>query len=175
MSKSRRESQSARRASKLRQVVPASADRNALVSRGARQPARRKAHPQPVTDLTEIVQRAIRGAQEGATADIGILDELRRHGFSRDEILDLVGQRGVLARKKDSRRLSTAQSDRAVRLARITVMAERVFGDDAKAHGWLRDPSPMLRGWTPLKLLKSETGAQLVEQALHRIDYGMFA
>lgn len=125
--------------------------------------------------LADMVQRAIRGAQEGATADIGILDELRRHGFSREEILDLVGQRGSLAKKKGSHRLSTTESDRAVRLARITAMAERVFGDNSKAHGWLRDPSPMLRGLTPLKLLKSETGAVLVEQALHRIDYGMFA
>jgi putative toxin-antitoxin system antitoxin component (TIGR02293 family) len=71
--------------------------------------------------------------------------------------------------------LSSEETDRAVRLARVTALAERVFGDETKAHRWLRKPSPMLGEATPLKLLATETGAQLVEQALHRIDYGMFA
>jgi putative toxin-antitoxin system antitoxin component (TIGR02293 family) len=51
------------------------------------------------------------------------------------------------------------ETDRAVRLARIAAHAERVFGDRAKAHGWLREPSRTLRGAVPpLQLLRSETG-----------------
>jgi putative toxin-antitoxin system antitoxin component (TIGR02293 family) len=54
-------------------------------------------------------------------------------------------------------------------------MAERVFGDFEKAHRWLRKPSRTIAGAVPLALLKTETGAYLVEQTLHRIDYGMLA
>ena len=54
-------------------------------------------------------------------------------------------------------------------------MAERVFADETKAHRWLRKPSPMIAGETPLALLKTERGALSVEQALHRIDYGILA
>ena len=173
MNKTSRQSLSHRSASKRKQVI--TDDDEALPVQGARLRGKGETRSQLSPDLAEIVQRVIRRAPDGETADIGILDELRRHGFSRKEILELVGRRGVLVKKKGSRRLSTAESDRAVRLARITAMAERVFGDDTKAHGWLRDPSLVLQGSTPLKLLKSETGAQLVEQALHRIDYGIFA
>ena len=71
--------------------------------------------------------------------------------------------------------VTQAIRDRAVRLARITAHAERVFGNDEKAHGWLREPSRTLGGTVPLDLLRTETGAQLVEQTLHRYDYGMLA
>ena len=54
-------------------------------------------------------------------------------------------------------------------------MAERVFGDREKAHRWLRKPSRTLAGAVPLALMRTETGAHLVEQTLHLIDYGMLA
>lgn len=53
-------------------------------------------------------------------------------------------------------------------------MADRVFGDHDKAQRWLRKHSRVLED-TPINLLQSETGAFLVEQELHRIDYGVFA
>jgi putative toxin-antitoxin system antitoxin component (TIGR02293 family) len=126
--------------------------------------------------LGEVVQREFRNTIANTAASVSILDELRSHGFSREEISELVVPRRTLARRRQSGELlSREESDRAVRLARITELAERVFGDDTKAHRWLRKRSPMLEGAIPLDLLKSETGAQLVEQTLHGIDYGMFA
>jgi putative toxin-antitoxin system antitoxin component (TIGR02293 family) len=67
------------------------------------------------------------------------------------------------------------ESSCAARVARITAHAERVFGKKEKAHHWLREPSRTLGGAVPLDLLKTEAGAILVEQTLHRIDYGMLA
>jgi putative toxin-antitoxin system antitoxin component (TIGR02293 family) len=54
-------------------------------------------------------------------------------------------------------------------------MAERVFGDNAKAYRWLSKPSPMFGGRIPLDVLRTAEGARQVEEALHRIDYGMLA
>jgi putative toxin-antitoxin system antitoxin component (TIGR02293 family) len=126
--------------------------------------------------LSDLVQREISRARTDTGSEVEILDELLAHGFSRTEIFDFVVPRRTLARRRQSGQpLSLEESDRAVRLARLTAMAERVFGNDTKAHRWLRKPSPMLDGSTPLALLKSETGAQLVEQVLHRIDHGIFA
>ncbi len=126
--------------------------------------------------LADIVQREIGRASSGDRAEFSILDNLLAHGFSREELFDLVVPRRTFARRRQANeRLSAEESDRAVRLARLTAMAERVFGDEEKAHRWMRKPSPMLEGATPLALLRSETSAQLVEEALHRIDYGMFA
>lgn len=126
--------------------------------------------------LEEDVRSAFEHVAAGGRADTSLLDELGRHGFSREELFHLVAPRRTLARRQEAGgKLSAEESDRALRLARITGMAERIFGEDEKAHRWMRKPSPMLSGKAPLALLKSETGAHLVEQALHRIDYGMFA
>ncbi len=126
--------------------------------------------------LGEIIEREMRNAQASQAAGTEILDELLSHGFDRNELFSLVVPRRTLARRRQmGERLSPEESGRAVRLARIVQLSERVFGDPAKAHRWLRKPSPMLEGGAPVTLLKTETGAQLVEQTLHRIDHGMFA
>ena len=82
----------------------------------------------------------------------------------------------TLARRQAQKELLTVEeTDKALRLARIADLARRVFGDDEKAHRWLRKPKRELSGQTPLAFLASETGARTVEQMLHRIDHGVFA
>jgi putative toxin-antitoxin system antitoxin component (TIGR02293 family) len=126
--------------------------------------------------LRDIVDRELKNAAAGKGANTGILSELAAHGFARDELFDLVIPRRTFARRLQTNEpLSPEESDRAVRLARLAAMAERVFGDGAKAHRWLRKPSRTLAGAIPLILIKSETGAHLVEQTLHRIQHGMLA
>lgn len=103
------------------------------------------------------------------------VEDLRRTGFTLEEIYKIVSPRRTLARRKEQEEtLSAAESDRALRLERIAQMADRVFGDHDKAQRWLRKHSRVLED-TPINLLQSETGAFLVEQELHRIDYGVFA
>jgi putative toxin-antitoxin system antitoxin component (TIGR02293 family) len=67
------------------------------------------------------------------------------------------------------------ESDRAIRTARITGLAEKVFGDDTKASRWLRKPKTRLHGQTPIDLLTSEAGARLIEEILLQLDYGFAA
>jgi putative toxin-antitoxin system antitoxin component (TIGR02293 family) len=132
--------------------------------------------PFKLSPLADIVSREIDKASAGERSDFAILDALLAHGFSREELFDLVVPRRTFARRKqENGRLSQEESDRAVRLARLTAMAERIFGNEEKAHRWMRKPSPMLEGATPLSLLRNETSAQSLEQALYRIEYGMFA
>lgn len=107
--------------------------------------------------------------------EVAKVEELRRSGFSLEEIYKIVSPRRTLARRKEQKeKLSGAESDRALRLERIAQMADRVFGDHDKAQRWLRKHSRVLNS-TPISLLESETGAFLVEQELHRIDHGVYA
>jgi putative toxin-antitoxin system antitoxin component (TIGR02293 family) len=104
------------------------------------------------------------------------LAALKHHGYSDDEISALVVPRRTLARRIAGQELLTVEeTDKALRLERIAVQAERVFGDPAKAHRWLRGPKDRLRGETPLAYLASESSARVVEEMLHQIDHGMFA
>ena len=129
----------------------------------------------PFVDLANRLEREVENTIAGRGADATFLDTLLSHGFSREELFDLVVPRRTFARRLQTGRLSLEESDRAIRLARLTAMAERVFGAFDKAHRWLRKPSRTIDGAVPLSLLKTETGAYLVEQTLHRIDYGMLA
>jgi len=134
-----------------------------------------EARPTPFVDLATRLEREVESMIAGRGAEAAFLDTLLSHGFSREELFDLVVPRRTFARRRQTGRLSLEESDRAIRLARLTAMAERVFGDFEKAHRWLRKPSRTVDGAVPLALLKTETGAYLVEQTLHRIDYGMLA
>jgi putative toxin-antitoxin system antitoxin component (TIGR02293 family) len=126
--------------------------------------------------LPAVISRELANAQASKPASVEILDELAGHGFSEPELFDFVVPRRTLARRRQAGgKLSVDESDRAVRLARLTEMAERIFGDPEKAHRWMRKPSRTLDGCGSAALMKSETGAHLVEQTLYRIEYGMLA
>jgi putative toxin-antitoxin system antitoxin component (TIGR02293 family) len=128
----------------------------------------------PVTSI-DIDSDQLAGMLSGGMS-VAFLDTLEAHGFSRSELAELVVPPRSLARRRQAGdKLSPEESDRAFRLARITALAERVFADRSKAHRWLRKPSRTLDGSTPLELLRRESGAHVVEQALHRIDFGMLA
>jgi putative toxin-antitoxin system antitoxin component (TIGR02293 family) len=103
------------------------------------------------------------------------IEALKARGFASEEIYSIVAPRRTLARRKEmNENLSVAESDRVIRLNRISDMAERVFGNHEKAQRWLRKRSRVLNE-APIVLLQSETGAHLVEEELNSIDYGMFA
>lgn len=94
--------------------------------------------------------------------------------FSQEELYALVIPKRTLMRRKASDSLLTAdETDKALRLARITSEADRVFGDSEKSSVWLRRKNRALSGHTPLDLLQTETGARMVEELLGQIEHGM--
>lgn len=104
------------------------------------------------------------------------LHTLSRHGYSEDEIFALVVPKRTLARRKAaSEPLTVEETDKALRLDRIAMQAQHVFGEPEKAQRWLRKAKRELKGETPLAYLSSEAGARVVEEMLFRIEHGMFA
>jgi putative toxin-antitoxin system antitoxin component (TIGR02293 family) len=80
----------------------------------------------------------------------------------------------TITRRKKEKRLSSGESDRVARLARILDLAETVFEDRDKAKEWLHTPNPALGMETPLDLLDTDYGAKRVEEVLWRIEYGVY-
>ena len=96
--------------------------------------------------------------------------------FTAEELDELVIPKRTLARRRARHEaLTVEETDKALRLARISAEADRVFGDPEKSSRWLRKKSAALSGNTPLALLKSETGARAVDDLLGQIDHGMFS
>lgn len=70
-------------------------------------------------------------------------------------------------------RLSTTESERTERLARVIAAAEYVWNNRDDAREWLTKPHPELANRTPLVLAMSELGARQVEQVLEQMFYGI--
>jgi putative toxin-antitoxin system antitoxin component (TIGR02293 family) len=78
-------------------------------------------------------------------------------------------------RRKRERVLSSTESDRLARIARITAEACRVFGSPDTARRWLNRSHVLLGGRTPLELLDTDSGAEQVAEELTRIEFGELA
>ena len=103
---------------------------------------------------------------------IGLLYDV---GFTEPETIKLVYGSTRSARSGTSELLTKSQSDRAFRIAAVTLLANRVFGDTAKAFVWLRRENTLLDGQTPISSLETEAGSRAVEDILIRIDHGIAA
>jgi putative toxin-antitoxin system antitoxin component (TIGR02293 family) len=90
--------------------------------------------------------------------------------LSRAECERLVIRRRTLQRRRQrGERLTSEETDRLLRVARIHALAEHALGDFDAARGWLREPRTVLRGASPLDLLRTDAGARLVREILLRI------
>jgi len=118
-------------------------------------------------DLARVVARRI---------PLRALSHFTRSGFSEQEVAQyVIPPRTRRHRKVRREPLTVDESDRLVRLTRVQVMAEDVFGDAEKANRWLRHPLGILDGRSPLDVARTDSGARLIEQILAKIDWGAAA
>lgn len=61
------------------------------------------------------------------------------------------------------------------RLQRLQSLAERVFGDAARARDGLRAPKARLDGMTPMDFAADSADVDALEDWLREIDHGYFA
>jgi putative toxin-antitoxin system antitoxin component (TIGR02293 family) len=104
------------------------------------------------------------------------IESLIRGGLSDGEVYHLIIPRRTLAHRiAKHQSLSQEESDKAVRVARVTAAAEQIFGEPERAWRWLRKPKRQFDSKTPLDMLATGAGARLVEELIIQIDNGMAA
>ena len=86
-----------------------------------------------------------------------------------------IPQRTLTRRLSQQSRLTAAESDRTVRVARVYANAVEMIGDEEKAVEWLRTPNRALGGERPLDQLDTDLGSRAVEDILGRIAYGVYS
>lgn len=107
---------------------------------------------------------------------VASISALMEHGILEKEIYSVIVPRRTLQHRRARREdLSREESDRAVRLARLTALTEKIFGDLKEGMLWLRSPKKCFRRRTPFDMMATETGSRLVEEVLYQIDEGMAA
>ncbi len=70
-------------------------------------------------------------------------------------------------------RLTSTESERTERLARVIALAEYVWDNPEKAHQWMRKPHPEPEGKSPLEASLAELGARQAEYVLQSLFYGI--
>jgi putative toxin-antitoxin system antitoxin component (TIGR02293 family) len=127
--------------------------------------------PLGATELTNEID-LIKAIRHGLPTSI-IQALLDRTNLTMSEIERVVASRRTLRRRGEY--LTPDESDKILRLARLYLLAEDVFGDVDKAHAWLRRPNRALENYAPLHLLDTDSGTRAVEQVLDRIAHGVYS
>ena len=81
----------------------------------------------------------------------------------------------TMARRLVSGSLNKVESERLLLLEALAAHGLRVFEDQSKFNRWLRRPLEILEGQSPLQMLDTATGFQVVDQILGRIEYGVYS
>ena len=121
------------------------------------------------SDLAELVR-------EGIPAR-ALMTLAERAGLRQADVSLRFGipQRTLTRRLAQHSRLTAAESDRTVRLARIYSTVLETLGSEEKAAEWLKTPNRALRGERPLDQLDTDPGVREVEEVLGRISYGVYS
>ncbi len=103
------------------------------------------------------------------------INKLLTLGLSRQEVDAIVIPLRTLQHRRSRReKLTVEESDRVLRVVRVLSQAETLYGSRERALEWLRRPVARLKNRAPLSLMRTDTGARIVEEVLVQIDEGMF-
>lgn len=120
-------------------------------------------------DLAQLIRRGL------PAVTVTVLAEILHLGNSELGRKLGIPQRTLTRRLSHASRLTPAESDRTVRMARVYASAVEMIGDREKAIAWLGTPNRALGGDKPLDLLDTDLGARMVEDILGRIAYGVYS
>lgn len=82
----------------------------------------------------------------------------------------------TLTRRRKTKKLSVAESDRLVSISRLLTAAVELFeGNTEKAYQWFVQPNRAFGNISPLDMAATETGAREVENLIGRLEHGVFS
>jgi putative toxin-antitoxin system antitoxin component (TIGR02293 family) len=98
---------------------------------------------------------------------------INKFGLAREEAAAALHlPQRTIARRKKEQKLQAEESDRLLRLARVSAHAAIALGSEERAAQWLRRANRALGNHAPLDLIDSDIGIRQVEEVLGRIEHG---
>lgn len=129
------------------------------------------------------------GSNYAASTDFDLLN-LARKGVSKKALVNLAKQISLtiqevagimhisertLQRYTPATLIKTEYAEKAIELAKLYERGTEVFGTIDNFNDWMKTPNYTLNGETPLNLLDTSIGFDLIIQTLGRIEYGIFS
>ena len=119
----------------------------------------------------------IYSSKKGVKADI-FFDIVELSGFSNvflaENVFD-ISFKTVQRYKKEKKALNPRDSEIALKLMQLFARGIEIFGSTSSFVNWLEKPSIGLADSIPLSFLNTNTGINLIEEELIRIEYGALA
>jgi putative toxin-antitoxin system antitoxin component (TIGR02293 family) len=81
----------------------------------------------------------------------------------------------TIQRQPEGKHFDRNVSDRAIKLAQLTARGIKVFGSSEDFCAWLQTPCLALGDKTPVSLLVSTVGTDMVDDVIGRIEYGVYS
>ena len=105
-----------------------------------------------------------------------LLSLAKRISLTLQELADImhISER-TLQRYDDDAIIKTEYAEKAVELARLYTRGAEVFGTLDKFKTWMKTPLHVFKGETPVSLLDTSLGFDMVFKELGRIEHGIFA
>ena len=135
----------------------------------------------PTISMEAEIIRALGGRRAFGARPIDLLAEVERglpvkaYVAPAKTLALTSAEQDRLLRVNDRTRLDSAVSARLIRIARVLALTTEVLENRAHAIAWLREPSDVLSGRTPLQVISGELGAEKVTDLLNQMEYGVYS
>lgn len=126
---------------------------------------------QTVRNQSDLIELARTGIPKNE-----VLKMAKHLSFSGKELAIIINlSERTLQRYPDDKKLEKIASEKAIQLAKLYERGNEVWGDLGRFKGWMRHPNPFLGSKTPLEILDTSFGFEMVLDEIGRIEHGILA
>jgi putative toxin-antitoxin system antitoxin component (TIGR02293 family) len=122
--------------------------------------------PEPL-ELISLIRNGVPGDAIGKVAKVMMVP--------KTQLYNLLHISPRTAQRTFASHLDVEKSSHLVQIAKVYSRCLTIFKDPTKAVNWLQSPNYSLGDQSPLALLDTSEGIELVQDSLTRIEYGVFA
>lgn len=123
-------------------------------------------------DTSSVMREMRRGTSARIVPQVA-----KRLGLSQERLLDYLRlpKSTVKGRVSKGQVLASIEQDRMYRVNRVLNRAVEVLEDEDAARNWIKLENRSLGGHSPLSILDTEAGYELVLNTLSQIEYGVIS
>ncbi len=126
-----------------------------------------------IKDDISIMENSSKGINSKVFFELVELSGLNKNLLA-EEIFD-ISLKTMQRYHKENLTLNARNSEIALKLLSLFKKGEEIFGNMSSFYSWINKPAYGLGNQIPVKLMNTNTGIDLIEEELIRLEYGALA